>query len=204
MQPCWHLCHSRKRCTESGTSYIAECAPRQLGQLKHTGLIRRTLIIKKLFSPAQVLWPKLLHFVVPAVYTPTLTPLCRCLKELAGLQEKEMSLFLGSCKGGLLVTPWFACLREAIALRGDYCFLQRLPGISSASFQELISPWEEGMLLRPVPQTVAWGLGREWCPRHFLIRRQGSKGLFHAGLITFSQMNGPCQSFSCNTNLLTM
>ncbi|KAK9409301.1 maestro heat-like repeat-containing protein family member 2B [Crotalus adamanteus] len=49
---------------------------------------------------SKALWPKLLVFVVPAPYTRTLIPLCRCLKELAILQPDELTLFLGSCKGG--------------------------------------------------------------------------------------------------------
>ncbi|XP_061468810.1 maestro heat-like repeat-containing protein family member 2B [Rhineura floridana] len=48
---------------------------------------------------SKALWPKLLFFVVPAVYTPTLTPLCRCLKELAFIRQDDSTLFLGSCKG---------------------------------------------------------------------------------------------------------
>ncbi|XP_063147138.1 maestro heat-like repeat-containing protein family member 2B [Candoia aspera] len=48
---------------------------------------------------SKALWPKLLVFVVPAPYTRTLIPLCRCLKELAILRPDESALFLGSCKG---------------------------------------------------------------------------------------------------------
>ncbi|XP_048340633.1 maestro heat-like repeat-containing protein family member 2B [Sphaerodactylus townsendi] len=48
---------------------------------------------------SKILWPKLLHFVVPAPYSPSLRPLCRCLKELAVTQQGESALFLGSCKG---------------------------------------------------------------------------------------------------------
>ncbi|XP_077180159.1 maestro heat-like repeat-containing protein family member 2B isoform X2 [Paroedura picta] len=48
---------------------------------------------------SKILWPKLLHFVVPAQYSPALRPLCRCLKELAVTQPGESALFLGSCKG---------------------------------------------------------------------------------------------------------
>nr|XP_056707128.1 maestro heat-like repeat-containing protein family member 2B [Euleptes europaea] len=48
---------------------------------------------------SKILWPKLLHFVVPAVYSPALRPLCRCLKELAAVEQGESALFLGSCKG---------------------------------------------------------------------------------------------------------
>ncbi|XP_054827888.1 maestro heat-like repeat-containing protein family member 2B [Eublepharis macularius] len=48
---------------------------------------------------SKILWPKLLHFVVPAPYSPALRPLCRCLKELAVLQQGDSALFLGSCKG---------------------------------------------------------------------------------------------------------
>ncbi|XP_053143152.1 maestro heat-like repeat-containing protein family member 2B isoform X3 [Hemicordylus capensis] len=48
---------------------------------------------------SKALWPKLLYFVVPAPYTPTLTPLCRCLRELALIRQDEGALFLGSCKG---------------------------------------------------------------------------------------------------------
>ncbi|XP_026526051.1 maestro heat-like repeat-containing protein family member 2B [Notechis scutatus] len=48
---------------------------------------------------SKALWPKLLVFVVPALYTRTLIPLCRCLKELAILRPDESTLFLGSCKG---------------------------------------------------------------------------------------------------------
>ncbi|XP_042299808.1 maestro heat-like repeat-containing protein family member 2B [Sceloporus undulatus] len=48
---------------------------------------------------SKALWPKLLLFVVPAPYTPTLIPLCRCLKELATIRQDESILFLGSCKG---------------------------------------------------------------------------------------------------------
>ncbi|XP_060117466.1 LOW QUALITY PROTEIN: maestro heat-like repeat-containing protein family member 2B [Heteronotia binoei] len=48
---------------------------------------------------SKILWPKLLHFVVPPLYSPALRPLCRCLKELATAQQGESALFLGSCKG---------------------------------------------------------------------------------------------------------
>ncbi|XP_062974241.1 maestro heat-like repeat-containing protein family member 2B [Elgaria multicarinata webbii] len=48
---------------------------------------------------SKALWPRLLLFVVPAPYTPTLIPLCRCLKELALIRQDESALFLGSCKG---------------------------------------------------------------------------------------------------------
>ncbi|KAJ6652695.1 hypothetical protein lerEdw1_011180, partial [Lerista edwardsae] len=48
---------------------------------------------------SKALWPKLLYFVVPAPYTPTLTPLCRCLKDLAIIRQDDATLFLGSCKG---------------------------------------------------------------------------------------------------------
>ncbi|KAH0620241.1 hypothetical protein JD844_020326 [Phrynosoma platyrhinos] len=48
---------------------------------------------------SKALWPKLLLFVVPAPYTPTLIPLCRCLQELATIRQDESILFLGSCKG---------------------------------------------------------------------------------------------------------
>nr|XP_034996903.1 maestro heat-like repeat-containing protein family member 2B [Zootoca vivipara] len=48
---------------------------------------------------SKALWPRLLFFVVPAPYTPTLTPLCRCLKEIALGREDDTTLFLGSCKG---------------------------------------------------------------------------------------------------------
>nr|XP_048691208.1 maestro heat-like repeat-containing protein family member 2B [Caretta caretta] len=37
----------------------------------------------------QVLWPRLLEYVVPAQYTGTLKPLCRCLRELAEKKQRE-------------------------------------------------------------------------------------------------------------------
>ncbi|XP_044851151.1 maestro heat-like repeat-containing protein family member 2B [Mauremys mutica] len=37
----------------------------------------------------QVLWPRLLEYVVPAQYTGTLKPLCRCLRELAEKKQQE-------------------------------------------------------------------------------------------------------------------
>uniref|UniRef100_A0ABM5EY69 Maestro heat-like repeat-containing protein family member 2B n=1 Tax=Pogona vitticeps TaxID=103695 RepID=A0ABM5EY69_9SAUR len=48
----------------------------------------------------KALWPKLLSFLLPPEYTPALTPLCRCLKELAVLRPEGSVLFLGSCRGG--------------------------------------------------------------------------------------------------------
>ncbi|XP_039370968.1 maestro heat-like repeat-containing protein family member 2A isoform X3 [Mauremys reevesii] len=36
-----------------------------------------------------VLWPRLLEYVVPAQYTGTLKPLCRCLRELAEKKQQE-------------------------------------------------------------------------------------------------------------------
>ncbi|CAM4708751.1 unnamed protein product, partial [Caretta caretta] len=36
-----------------------------------------------------VLWPRLLEYVVPAQYTGTLKPLCRCLRELAEKKQRE-------------------------------------------------------------------------------------------------------------------
>uniref|UniRef100_A0ABM5EY54 Maestro heat-like repeat-containing protein family member 1 n=1 Tax=Pogona vitticeps TaxID=103695 RepID=A0ABM5EY54_9SAUR len=50
----------------------------------------------------KALWPKLLSFLLPPEYTPALTPLCRCLKELAVLRPEGSLLFLGSCRGGQL------------------------------------------------------------------------------------------------------
>ncbi|XP_065432556.1 maestro heat-like repeat-containing protein family member 2B [Chrysemys picta bellii] len=38
---------------------------------------------------SQVLWPRLLEYVVPAQYTGTLKPLCRCLRELAEKKQQE-------------------------------------------------------------------------------------------------------------------
>ncbi|XP_050771920.1 maestro heat-like repeat-containing protein family member 2B [Gopherus flavomarginatus] len=37
----------------------------------------------------QVLWPRLLEYVVPAQYTGTLKPLCRCLRELVERKQQE-------------------------------------------------------------------------------------------------------------------
>ncbi|XP_030422199.1 maestro heat-like repeat-containing protein family member 2B isoform X2 [Gopherus evgoodei] len=37
----------------------------------------------------QVLWPRLLEYVVPAEYTGTLKPLCRCLRELVEKKQQE-------------------------------------------------------------------------------------------------------------------
>ncbi|CAM4692002.1 unnamed protein product, partial [Caretta caretta] len=37
----------------------------------------------------QVLWPRLLEYVVPTQYTGTLKPLCRCLRELAEKKQRE-------------------------------------------------------------------------------------------------------------------
>ncbi|XP_039399673.1 maestro heat-like repeat-containing protein family member 2A [Mauremys reevesii] len=37
----------------------------------------------------QVLWPRLLEYVVPVQYTGTLKPLCRCLRELAEKKQQE-------------------------------------------------------------------------------------------------------------------
>uniref|UniRef100_A0ABM5EY78 Maestro heat-like repeat-containing protein family member 2B n=1 Tax=Pogona vitticeps TaxID=103695 RepID=A0ABM5EY78_9SAUR len=53
----------------------------------------------------KALWPKLLSFLLPPEYTPALTPLCRCLKELAVLRPEGSILFLGSCRGVKLPSP---------------------------------------------------------------------------------------------------
>ncbi|XP_078237167.1 maestro heat-like repeat-containing protein family member 2B [Pogona vitticeps] len=53
----------------------------------------------------KALWPKLLSFLLPPEYTPALTPLCRCLKELAVLRPEGSVLFLGSCRGVKLPSP---------------------------------------------------------------------------------------------------
>ncbi|XP_078237179.1 maestro heat-like repeat-containing protein family member 2B [Pogona vitticeps] len=53
----------------------------------------------------KALWPKLLSFLLPPEYTPALTPLCRCLKELAVLRPEGSLLFLGSCRGVKLPSP---------------------------------------------------------------------------------------------------
>ncbi|XP_078237173.1 maestro heat-like repeat-containing protein family member 2B [Pogona vitticeps] len=53
----------------------------------------------------KALWPKLLSFLLPPEYTPALTPLCRCLKELALLRPEGSLLFLGSCRGVKLPSP---------------------------------------------------------------------------------------------------
>ncbi|XP_078237178.1 maestro heat-like repeat-containing protein family member 2B [Pogona vitticeps] len=53
----------------------------------------------------KALWPKLLSFLLPPEYTPALTPLCRCLKELAVLRPEGSVLFLGSCRVVKLPSP---------------------------------------------------------------------------------------------------
>ncbi|XP_078237175.1 maestro heat-like repeat-containing protein family member 2B [Pogona vitticeps] len=53
----------------------------------------------------KALWPKLLSFLLPPEYMPALTPLCRCLKELAVLRPEGSVLFLGSCRGVKLPSP---------------------------------------------------------------------------------------------------
>uniref|UniRef100_A0ABM5FCP1 Maestro heat-like repeat-containing protein family member 2B n=1 Tax=Pogona vitticeps TaxID=103695 RepID=A0ABM5FCP1_9SAUR len=53
----------------------------------------------------KALWPKLLSFLLPLEYTPALTPLCKCLKELAAHRPEGSVLFLGSCRGVKLPSP---------------------------------------------------------------------------------------------------
>ncbi|KYO33805.1 hypothetical protein Y1Q_0009472 [Alligator mississippiensis] len=52
---------------------------------------------------SQVLWPRLLEYIVPAQYSCTLSPLCRCLGDLAEQQQWEGEAVPGSppSKGGL-------------------------------------------------------------------------------------------------------
>ncbi|XP_072838804.2 uncharacterized protein LOC140702552 [Pogona vitticeps] len=73
----------------------------------------------------KVLWPKLLSFVVAEEYTPALTPLCRCLKELATLRLEGSMLFLGSCRGGGWLSFLYKALGVALACCEDWAFVQR-------------------------------------------------------------------------------
>ncbi|XP_059575603.1 maestro heat-like repeat-containing protein family member 2B [Alligator mississippiensis] len=52
---------------------------------------------------SQVLWPRLLEYIVPAEYSCTLTPLCRCLGDLAEQPqwEGEEAACMDPSKGGL-------------------------------------------------------------------------------------------------------
>ncbi|XP_078237183.1 maestro heat-like repeat-containing protein family member 1 [Pogona vitticeps] len=89
----------------------------------------------------KALWPKLLSFLLPPEYTPALTPLCRCLKELAVLRPEGSVLFLGSCRGGQLVLSssgsqrGFWALQLLHALRADiheaivHLWAQQIPAL---------------------------------------------------------------------------
>ncbi|CAM5169524.1 unnamed protein product [Eretmochelys imbricata] len=98
----------------------------------------------------QVLWPRLLEYVVPAQYTGTLKPLCRCLRELAEKKQRE-----GEAA---------ACL--------DYSGRAQLPtsqGLLARLLVVASSPYErEGhgcaalQLLKALHQTVHAAVGEMW------------------------------------------
>ncbi|CAM5124532.1 unnamed protein product [Natator depressus] len=98
----------------------------------------------------QVLWPRLLEYVVPAQYTGTLKPLCGCLRELAEKKQQE-----GEAA---------ACL--------DYSGRVQLPTPQGLLAQLLVvasSPYErEGhgcaalQLLKALHQTIHAAVGEMW------------------------------------------
>ncbi|CAM4605162.1 unnamed protein product [Lepidochelys kempii] len=98
----------------------------------------------------QVLWPRLLEYVVPAEYTGTLKPLCRCLRELAEKKQREgeAAACLDSSGRVQLPTPQGLLARLLVVASSPYA----REGHGCAALQ----------LLKALHQTVHAAVGEMW------------------------------------------
>ncbi|CAM5169374.1 unnamed protein product [Eretmochelys imbricata] len=98
----------------------------------------------------QVLWPRLLEYVVPAQYTGTLKPLCRCLWELAEKKQQE-----GEAA---------ACLDYSgrVQLPTPQGLLARLLVVASSPYEREGHGCAALQLLKALHQTVHAAVGEMW------------------------------------------
>ncbi|CAM4708795.1 unnamed protein product [Caretta caretta] len=98
----------------------------------------------------QVLWPRLLEYVVPAQYTGTLKPLCRCLRELAEKKQRE-----GEAA---------ACLDYSgrVQLPTPQGLLARLLVVASSPYEREGHGCAALQLLKALHQTVHAAVGEMW------------------------------------------
>ncbi|CAM5169321.1 unnamed protein product [Eretmochelys imbricata] len=98
----------------------------------------------------QVLWPRLLEYVVPAQYTGTLKPLCRCLRELAEKKQQE-----GEAA---------ACLNYSgrVQLPTPQGLLARLLVVASSPYEREGHGCAALQLLKALHQTVHAAVGEMW------------------------------------------
>ncbi|CAM4708468.1 unnamed protein product [Caretta caretta] len=97
-----------------------------------------------------VLWPRLLEYVVPAQYTGTLKPLCRCLRELAEKKQRE-----GEAA---------ACLDYSgrVQLPTPQGLLARLLVVASSPYEREGHGCAALQLLKALHQTVHAAVGEMW------------------------------------------
>ncbi|CAM5169380.1 unnamed protein product [Eretmochelys imbricata] len=98
----------------------------------------------------QVLWPRLLEYVVPAQYMGTLKPLCRCLRELAEKKQRE-----GEAA---------ACLDYSgrVQLPTPQGLLARLLVVASSPYEREGHGCAALQLLKALHQTVHAAVGEMW------------------------------------------
>ncbi|CAM5124600.1 unnamed protein product [Natator depressus] len=98
----------------------------------------------------QVLWPRLLEYVVPAQYTGTLKPLCRCLRELAEKKQQE-----GEAA---------ACLDYSgrVQLPTPQGLLARLLVVASSPYEREGDGCAALQLLKALHQTIHAAVGEMW------------------------------------------
>ncbi|CAM4545887.1 unnamed protein product [Caretta caretta] len=98
----------------------------------------------------QVLWPRLLGSVVPAQYTGTLKPLCRCLRELAEKRQQE-----GEAA---------ACLDYSgrVQLPTPQGLLARLLVVASSPYEREGHGCAALRLLKALHQTIHAAVGEMW------------------------------------------
>ncbi|CAM5124802.1 unnamed protein product [Natator depressus] len=98
----------------------------------------------------QVLWPRLLEYVVPAQYTGTLKPLCRCLRELAEKKQQE-----GEAA---------ACLDYSgrVQLPTPQGLLARLLVVASSPYEREGHGCAALQLLKALHQTIHAAVGEMW------------------------------------------
>ncbi|CAM4545439.1 unnamed protein product [Caretta caretta] len=98
----------------------------------------------------QVLWPRLLESVVPAQYTGTLKPLCRCLRELAEKRQQE-----GEAA---------ACLDYSgrVQLPTPQGLLARLLVVASSPYEREGHGCAALRLLKALHQTIHAAVGEMW------------------------------------------
>ncbi|CAM4719777.1 unnamed protein product [Caretta caretta] len=97
-----------------------------------------------------VLWPRLLEYVVPAQYTGTLKPLCRCLRELAEKKQREGEAAASLDYSGRVQLPTPQGL------------LARLLVVASSPYEREGHGCAALQLLKALHQTVHAAVGEMW------------------------------------------